>query len=72
MAGFDSSKGLQDIIMSEPTRRLLICEHNADLPYRSNIKALRTGEWYKVGSSRLSLLSSGHMLGAMQVLVELH
>ena len=72
MDRFDSSKGIQDIIMSEPTRQLLICEYNADLPYRSNIKTLSKGEWYETSNSRLSLLSSGHMLGAMQVLVELH
>ncbi len=71
MSGFDSSKGIQDIIMSEPTRQLLICEHNAELPYRSNIKSLDKGEWHKIGTSKVYLVPSGHMLGAVQVLVEL-
>lgn len=70
MDRFETSKGLQDIVTSEATKELLICELNADLPYRSNIKGLRESEWRNAADSRISLLQSGHMLGAVQVLVE--
>ena len=36
MAGFSTSKGSQHMIMSAPTRDLLINELNAELPVRSN------------------------------------
>lgn len=71
MNGFHSSKGHQDVILSKPTRELLIAEYNADLPYRSNIIALSEHTSYKVNNSKVSLMPSGHMLGAVQVLVEL-
>ena len=48
MDNFDTSKGNQDILLSEPTRRLLVAELNADLKYRSNIKPLRQFEKYRV------------------------
>lgn len=71
MTGFDSSKGLQSILLSEATRRLLVAEYNADLPYRSNIVPLAELQSYPIGSSSITLVSSGHMLGAVQVMVEL-
>lgn len=71
MVGFDSSKGCQEILLSEPTRRLLIAEHNADLPYRSNLRSLDHGTAHGVNGSKVSLVPSGHMLGAVQVIVEL-
>lgn len=71
MGGFDSSKGCQEIIVSEPTRQLLIFEYNADLPYRSNLKSLDDGALHDVNGSKVSLVPSGHMLGAVQVFVEL-
>ena len=71
MDGFNTSKGNQHILLTEPTRQLLIAEFNADLNYRSNVKALELSEKHQVGTSRVSLLASGHMLGAVQVLVEL-
>ena len=70
MDRFETSKGLQDSVTSEATKELLICELNADLPYRTNIKGLRESEWQNAANSRISLLQSGHMLGAVQVLVE--
>ena len=70
MAGFESSKGCQDILVSEPTRNLLIAEYNADLPYRSNLRSLGAGVPYEVNGSKVRLLPSGYMLGAVQVLVE--
>lgn len=71
MGGFESSKGCQEILASKPTRQLLITERNADLPYRSNLKGLDSGIPHKVNSSTAYLMPSGHMLGAVQVLVEL-
>jgi putative mRNA 3-end processing factor len=65
--GFTSSKGCQDIWMSEPTMDLLVVMYDADLPYRMNIHSLRLGCSYSIGDCELRLLPSGHMLGAVQV-----
>lgn len=70
MGSFETSKGNQLIIASKPTVQLLIAEFNAELPYRSNIISLDLLEPYKIGESRIALKSSGHMLGAVQVVVE--
>ena len=71
MDSFETSKGCQQIIASEPTLSLLIAEYDADLPFRSNVKSLKEFQVHKVGRSEVSLVSSGHMLGAVQVLAEL-
>lgn len=72
MGEFDKSKGLQDLFMSPETHALLIAEHNADLEYRDNlIPIIRGDEHVLEDGSKLSLLSSGHMLGASQVALEL-
>ena len=71
MGGFESSKGCQEIIVSKPTRQLLILEYNAELPYRSNFVSLRDRDPHEVNGSRVTLVPSGHMLGAVQVLIEL-
>ena len=71
MDDFNTSKGNQNILLSEPTRRLLIAEFNADLNYRSNLIALELVKAYRIGTSAVSLVASHHMLGAVQVLVEL-
>ena len=71
MNSFETSKGCQQIITSEPTLGLLIAEFDADLPFRSNVKSLKQLQPYEVGDSKVSLVSSGHMLGAVQVLTEL-
>ena len=71
MDSFETSKGSHQIIASEPTLGLLIAEFDADLPYRSNVKSLKPLQSYTVLDSKISLLSSGHMLGAVQVEVEL-
>ena len=68
---FETSKGNQLVLASEPTKELLVAIFDADLPYRSNLKPLPTSNPYTVGSSHVSILPSGHMLGAVQVLVEL-
>lgn len=71
MHDFERSKGLQNLFMSEATRRLLIAEFNADLEYRENIIPVVHGETIDCDSvGRLTLLSSGHMLGAVQVALE--
>ena len=71
MHGFETSKGLQEIILSEPARQLLIAEYDADLPYRTNVAPLEHFQPYTIGSSQVTLISSAHMLGSVQVLVEL-
>lgn len=71
MEGFETSKGFQDVLLTEPSLRLLVAEFNADLPYRQNIYPLEHGRPHKVGADRVILVSSGHMLGAAQVCVEL-
>jgi putative mRNA 3-end processing factor len=71
MDNFETSKGSQNIFMSEPTRQLLICEFNADLPYRENVYALEMGAPRAVDGQKVTLLHSGHMLGSVQVAVEL-
>jgi putative mRNA 3-end processing factor len=71
MDSFETSKGLQNIFMSEPTRRLLVCEFDADLPFRENVYALEMGVPRAVDGQKVMLLHSGHMLGSVQVAVEL-
>jgi len=70
MRDFERSKGFQDLIMSEATRNLLIAEFNADLEYRENVVAVPHGKSFECAGGRLTLLSSGHMLGAVQVSLE--
>jgi len=71
MTGFDSSKGYQDIWMSLATKELVTAKYDADLPYRSNIHGLPVGQSRTIGTLTLEFLSSGHMLGAVQVAVTL-
>ena len=70
MRDFERSKGLQTLYMSEATRSLLIAEFNADLEYRENIVPLSHGGTFECAGGYLTLLSSGHMLGAVQVALE--
>src|SRR5688572_24684742 len=71
MRDFERSKGFQNLYMSEATRSLLIAEFNADLEYRDNIIAVRHGDTFDCEGGRMTLLSSGHMLGAVQVALEM-
>ena len=71
MTDFESSKGYHTILMSEPTKELLVVELNAELAYRSNVIAIATGQAYEMEGFRILLLPSGHMLGATQVGVTL-
>jgi putative mRNA 3-end processing factor len=68
--GFESSKGFQTIVTSEGTMALLCCEFDADLPYRSNIISLPSDGSVNIGDAKITLASSGHMLGCVQVKVE--
>jgi Cft2 family RNA processing exonuclease len=76
MGGFDFSKGNQTIVLSEPTKELLINEYadDWDLVMRSrpggNIKSINTGQFVDLEGIKIQILSSGHMLGAVQVAVE--
>lgn len=71
MTEFDTSKGFQDLFMSPQTRALLIAERDADLEYRDNLIPLHRGARRELDDgSTISLLPSGHMLGACQVTVE--
>jgi len=71
MDGFETSKGFQDIIMSEPTKALLLADFNADLDIRENVRALELGVPKKIDKGELILISSGHMLGGVQVALRL-
>lgn len=70
MADFNRSKGEQDICLTEPTRHLLALEQ-VDLPCRNNVRVLAPGHSHLVGDTAVTLASSGHMLGSVQVRVEL-
>ena len=69
MNGFNSSKLFQTIVCSEPTKALLIAELNADLPYRPTIKTVGDSG-FDFDGGRINLVSSGHILGAVQTRVE--
>lgn len=71
MGDFDTSKGFQDILLSRATHQLICLERNAELPYRSNLQVLAEGSAYSIGESTVTLLPNGHMLGSVQVQVEL-
>ena len=71
MRDFHTSKGYQDILLSKPTRDLLISEFNFDLPSRINIMALDPREPCGFGKSSVQLLPNDHILGSVQVQVEL-
>jgi putative mRNA 3-end processing factor len=70
MDDFNTSKGEQDLFMSEETYGLLVAEFNADLSVRENIFPVRPHHPVRIGTSTVTLVPSGHMLGAVQVLVE--
>lgn len=73
MGDFDRSKGHQKhIIMTAPTRDLLIAEYNADIPYRTNVMAVPLGDpIHHLADCQIRLLDNGHMLGSVQVEVTL-
>lgn len=71
MNNFETSKGLQDIYLSDPTLQLLIAEYNADLSARDNLIPLQFGEVRVINSSQIKLISSDHIIGSVQVAVEI-
>ncbi len=72
MAGFNTSKGEQDFLLSPATYDLLVAEKDAELPYRSNFHALDAGGSKSLfDGSSVELAPSNHMLGACQVAVTL-
>ena len=72
MCDFDRSKGFQKLMMSQGTYQLLVAERNADLEYRENLCSIEFHKRYELSdNSTISLISSNHMLGSSQVLLEL-
>jgi putative mRNA 3-end processing factor len=71
MDGFETSKGYQDILLHPATMELLVAEKNADLPYRSNLIPVQPRVEYGAGQCRVYSVSNGHMLGSVQVAVQL-
>ena len=72
MNKFETSKGLQDLLMRPETYSLLIAEFNADLEFRDNLRQVGCGKPFKLGeNAQLSLVPSNHMLGSCQVALQL-
>ena len=71
MSDFDTSKGYQNIVLSQASRDLLIIEHDADIACRRNIIAIPLNNYYSNEETKVELLSNGHMLGSCQVAVHL-
>src|SRR5687768_6017060 len=70
MHDFATSKGFQEVLMSEETYGLLIAEYNADLSVRGNFYPLGPHVPYAHADSKVILMPNFHMLGSVQVLVE--
>ena len=72
MKGWSESK-MKDIVLSHATRDLLIAQFGGDLADRSNIRPLELDKWHDFPKAKckIKLLSSSHMLGATQVIVQL-
>ncbi len=71
MIKFDTSKGLQDLVMRPETYSLLVAEKNADLEYRDNFHKLACKKKFGLADgSHLYLLPSNHMLGSCQVALQ--
>ena len=71
LSSFDTSQLMQHIIMSNPTRDLLINEYNSALPYLSNFEAIPLSQETHKENCQIRLLDNGHMLGSVQVEVTL-
>lgn len=71
MDGFATSKGQQAIIVSPATFEMLQLDQNPDLKYRSNVHVLEPLQSIDVGKSVVSTVPNGHMLGSVQVAVDL-
>ena len=71
MDQFATSTGFQNVLMTMPTRELLIAEMNGSLEYKENIKGVPVGEPIQADGCEIVLLNNGHMLGSAQVAVTL-
>ena len=71
MHGFETSKGFQEIYLTEPTRKLLIADFNAELDHRPNLIPLDVGVITDVEDSSILFLPSDHMLGSVQAAVQI-
>lgn len=71
MSDFTTSKGFQQILVTTPTRDLLIAEFNGDLAYRENVQAIPTQKKVRLQDCEILLLDNSHMLGSAQVAVTL-
>ena len=69
MYHFSTSKA-RELVMTPAVRDLLLFEH-PDLEFRTNVHVLASGEVWDFGSSSISVVSAGHMLGACQAVVTL-
>ena len=70
MHDFETSKGLQTIYLTEPTRRLLISEFDADIPVRQNLVSIKVGVVKDLRGLVDIVLPADHMLGSVQVAVQ--
>ena len=71
MDKFDTSKGFQHILVTQPTRDLLIAEYNADIPIRTNVEAIPLNQTVSQENCQIRLLDNGHMLGSVQIEITL-
>jgi len=69
MNKFNTSKSNQIILMSHPTKDLLITEQNADIPFRNNIISIDYFSPYYIDDIIIELAPSDHMLGSVQTKV---
>jgi putative mRNA 3-end processing factor len=66
MHDFELSIGWQSFLVSPATLELLKIVKDSDVKYRGNVIALQNNEKRRFGNSEVTLISSGHMLGAVQ------
>ena len=72
MGGFNTSKGRQYVFLTPETYALLVCEFDADLPHRVNLRRIERGVSQELeDGSELLLVASNHMLGSCQVALTL-
>lgn len=69
MNHFNRSKGKQHILMSNPTRDLLISDQNFDIAWRNNITSLDYDGTFSCGNEEIKFKPAGHMLGSVQTQV---
>lgn len=73
MGDFSTSKGFQDVVLSEGTQALLVAEYDAEISARANggnFYPLAPGEAHRHDGCAIYLLPNFHMLGSVQTAVE--